>query len=802
MLLNRYIIAFWMFLSMQFAHTQTAQFSLPQFSDCPGVQLTYALQASGLNNIGAITLHIGYDTAVLQYMGQSNVHPQFPGLITHAVVNPVTQVNLSWSSMTPGNLDNGTLVELNFLFKGDNCPLIFNAGGEVVTVDLVNVPFTTINGGITDNPPFILAHPQDEIVMEGFDANFSVDVEQVDQYQWQEWNGDEWIDLQNGADYQQVNGPDLIILGVETSMNGFKYRCHVVNELFCDKYSHSATLTVIPEIHASLSLDQITVCQDQIAEFPLNATGLDQITEMGIYIFFDSGTATFTGISEIHPLLSGLTATILDSPSNCLYISWSSVEARQIPDGSIVKLNFEANEGITDLTFGEQTYIRHISTLDYLLTTTNGSLHTDLPPKITEQPYDYAVTEGLDAYFGLVATNVGSYQWFESQDNGSSWNMLQNNSTYSGVNSSELMISNSPASFNNFQYKCQIQNGSCALFSDEASLYVVPPLTALISLDEVYSCPQNEVIVPVQGYFLVGIQEFTFNISFNPEKTVFTGISNLNPQLGEMVVQLFNEPEPYIQFYWESASPVNIIDGIQFNLHFDYIAETSNLDFMPDSYILSEIETLESIFLNGSVNQNIIPEILNQPVDQTLEEGGEGEFSLIDQNGLLYQWFVSSDYGLSWNNVINDGQYFGAQSPALQLYNVPGEWNDNAYYCQIFSEDCFVNSDTVTLLVDTLVGMQEVYREQAKPLSMYLFAMTPESVSLDVEVHDAGILNISMLDSFGKVINERKYYLTENGKHKISIPSTSNFHGLIIILGYFQEAGGKISSDYIKVMKR
>ncbi|MFZ4462760.1 MAG: hypothetical protein ACOYN5_02890, partial [Bacteroidales bacterium] len=550
-----------------------------------------------------------------------------------------------------------------------------------------------------------------------------------------------------------------------------------------------------------LSLDQITVCQDQIAEIPLIATGLDQITEFGIYIFFDSGTATFSGISEIHPLLSGLTATILNSPTNCLYISWSSAEAMQIPDGSIVTLNFEANEGNTALTFGEQTFIRHISTLDYLLTTTNGNLTTDMPPKITEQPYDYAVIEGLDAYFGLIATNVDSYQWFESQDNGNSWNILQNNSIYSGVNSEELMISNTPASFDNFQYKCQLVNGSCALFSEEANLFVVPPSTALISLDEVFSCPQNEVIIPVQGYFLVGIQEFTLNVSFNPENAVFTGISNLNPQLGQMIVQLFNEPEPYIQFYWESATPVNIMDGMQFDLHFDFIAETTDLDFISGSYVLSEIETLETIFQNGSIIQNIQPEILNQPVDQTIEEGAEGEFSLNAQNAQQYQWFVSSDSGSSWNNVINNGQYFGAQSAVLQMFNVPDEWNDNEYYCQIFAEDCFVNSDTVTLLVDTLVGVQEVARELAKPMSINVSSLTSESLLLDAEVSIAGTLFIRILDAYGKILNERNYVLTYRGKHQISIPNNRNNHGLIIILSYFQDNDGIVSKDYIKLMK-
>lgn len=799
--INRHILTIWMFLCIQFLHAQTAQFSLPQFSDCPGVNLTYALQASNLSNIGAITLHIGYDTAVLQYIGQSNVHPQFPGLITHAVVTPATQVNLSWSSMTPGNLENGTLVELNFLFKGGNCPLVFKPGGEVVTVDLVNVVFTTINGGVTDNPPFILAHPQDEIAMEGFDAHFSVDVDQVDLYQWQEWDGEEWSDLQNGADYQQVNGLSLTILGVENSMNGFRYRCHVINEQYCDKYSRAATLTVVPEINATLSIDQITICQDQIAAFPLSATGLNQITEMGIYILFDPELTTFSGISNIHPMLTGLTATILNSPTNCLYISWESSEAINIPDGSIVTLNFEANEGNATLTFGEQTYIRHISTLDYLLTTTNGNLITDLPPKITEQAYDYAVVEGLDAYFSIIATNVDSYQWFESQDNGDNWILLQNNSNYSGVNTQELKISNTPASFDHFQYKCQLESGSCSLFSDEAILFVVPPSTALISLDDVFSCPQNEVTVPVQGYFLVGLQEFTLNVAYNPLNTVFTGISNLNPQLGQMTVQVFNEPEAYIQFYWVSDSPVDIVDGIQFDLHFDFIAETTNLDFISGSYVLSEIETLETVFQNGSIIQNIQPEILNQPIDQTIEEGGEGEFSLTDQNGVQYQWFVSSDFGISWNNIINNGQYFGAQSLVLQMNNVPAEWNDNEYYCQISSFDCFVNSDTVTLLVDTLVGMNEVIREIAKPMSMNFSSLTSENILIETEVSNIGTLYIRVLDVFGKPLNEENYSFVNKGKHLINIPNSWNKHGLIIILGYFQDNDGLVSKDFIKLMK-
>jgi hypothetical protein len=321
-------------------------------------------------------------------------------------------------------------------------------------------------------------------------------------------------------------------------------------------------------------------------------------------------------------------------------------------------------------------------------------------------------------------------------------------------------------------------------------------------LDEVYSCPQNEVIVPVQGYFLVGIQEFTFNISYIPENVIFTGISNLNPQLEQMIVQVFNEPDPYIQFTWTSSTPVSLVDGVQFDLHFDYNSNTSDLDFIEGSYVLSEIETLETVFQNGSIIQNIIPEVINQPEDMTVFEGEEAEFSLLDQNGQQYQWFVSSDSGSSWNTVLNDGQYFGAQSPVLQMYNVPGEWNANTYYCQIFSEYCVVDSDTVTLLVDTLVGMQEVYHEQTNPLSMHLSSITSENVFLEAEVSNGGELFIRIFDSFGEMLNDRKYNLTGKGKHEISIPNSSNLHGMIIILGYFQEADDKISSDYIKVMIR
>jgi hypothetical protein len=220
--------------------------SLGSVQACQGDTILVPVNATNLTDIGAITLYIGYDTAVLKYQGHVNTHPQFPGLMTNAVVTPYTQVNVAWSSLNPGNLPSGKLLDLKFIHKKDACPLIFHPGGELVTVGLIPVLFSTMNGMVNNLPPYIEVNPVNTTVHANQNAIFTVVASQVDHYQWQQFNGLAWSDLSNSALYQNVNGPQLTIVQTPFNLNNFKYRCKLTATGACQIYSIAATLTVIP----------------------------------------------------------------------------------------------------------------------------------------------------------------------------------------------------------------------------------------------------------------------------------------------------------------------------------------------------------------------------------------------------------------------------------------------------------------------------------------------------------------------------------------------------------------------------
>lgn len=228
------------------SYAQSISLSLGSAQTCPGDLTLVPLNVTNLNNIGAITLYIAYDTAVLKYEGHTNAHPQFSGIMSNAVVQPEPMVIIAWSNTAGSNLSNGTLLDLKFTHKLNSCPLVFKPGGEIVTVNLVKMPFTPNNGMISQLPPHIVSQPQNTTVPAGTNAIFTLVANEVDTYQWQQNNGLEWIDLQNSAIYQNVNGPQLIIAGASYSFNGYKFRCRISKVEYCDYYSKEAMLNIIP----------------------------------------------------------------------------------------------------------------------------------------------------------------------------------------------------------------------------------------------------------------------------------------------------------------------------------------------------------------------------------------------------------------------------------------------------------------------------------------------------------------------------------------------------------------------------
>ncbi|MCF8331581.1 MAG: fibrobacter succinogenes major paralogous domain-containing protein [Bacteroidales bacterium] len=86
-------------------------------------------------------------------------------------------------------------------------------------------------------------------------------------------------------------------------------------------------------------------------------------------------------------------------------------------------------------------------------------------PEIVSQPSGQQVCDGGTATIALQANGSNLiYQWQESTDGGSTWSDLSDggsNPAYSGATTSSLMLTNVPASYDTYQYRCVV-SGDCS----------------------------------------------------------------------------------------------------------------------------------------------------------------------------------------------------------------------------------------------------------------------------------------------------------------------------------------------------
>lgn len=145
------------------------------------------------------------------------------------------------------------------------------------------------------------------------------------------------------------------------------------------------------------------------------------------------------------------------------------------------------NDGILDGTTTPPTILQYglvLSASGYAVP--NSDYITAAPIAITTQPQNSTVCELQSATFTVVSNPVNGYQWQLSTDGGTVWNNLINDTTFSGVTTISLTVSNVTASMVGYKYRVFLsKNGNaCGLNSTAAtlSIYALPSLTTPIPL--------------------------------------------------------------------------------------------------------------------------------------------------------------------------------------------------------------------------------------------------------------------------------------------------------------------------------
>jgi uncharacterized protein (TIGR02145 family) len=288
-------------------------------------------------------------------------------------------------------------------------------------------------------------------------------------------------------------------------------------------------------------------------------------------------------------------------------------------------------------------------------------------PAFIIQPVDKTICSGENAVFFISATGTSlSYQWYQSTDEGNTWNNLSNggsNPAIAGANGYILTLSNVPVGRHNFKYRCVVA-GSC-----------LPDVTS------------NAV---------------TLNVGSNP--TVITS-QPANQQLSGSCTASFSivSPGHGVTYKWQQSTDggsiwTNISNGGSGPVYSGATTSGLSLSNVPitsnnNKYrcVVNNLCGSEVTSTAASLTLDTSPIITVQPLNKLVYAGQNTFFDITTSGtGFIYQWQISINGGGTWLNLTNGGSnpaYTGTNAPVLSLSNVPRTFNNYKFRC-VLSHPC------------------------------------------------------------------------------------------------------------------
>jgi gliding motility-associated-like protein len=125
------------------------------------------------------------------------------------------------------------------------------------------------------------------------------------------------------------------------------------------------------------------------------------------------------------------------------------------------------------------------------------------PITITTQPVNATICEGRDTLFRVTATGVSTYRW--QVDDGSGFVNINNNAIYGGATTATLTLTNPPASYSGYIYRCQLFNGTagCPLVPTATRTLTVNanPVAVVTPASATTICQGGSVVLDAQAGF-------------------------------------------------------------------------------------------------------------------------------------------------------------------------------------------------------------------------------------------------------------------------------------------------------------
>lgn len=218
---------------------------------CQSDTVIVPLQSTELDNVGALTLYITFPAGSVKFKGVTNIHPLLEnGLMYNSSVSP-PRISFVWSSASGINLGSSKLLDMVFEVVDTSASLLFSAdsceiANAAVPPEIMNVNF--VNGEIFYSTPSIILQPDGRSVPPGNNCVFSIEAKNSTGFRWFESRdfGVNWIPVEDGGYYSGAATPNLFLVTIPASYDGYLYRCEVQRGK-CRIDSKTALLRVGPQ---------------------------------------------------------------------------------------------------------------------------------------------------------------------------------------------------------------------------------------------------------------------------------------------------------------------------------------------------------------------------------------------------------------------------------------------------------------------------------------------------------------------------------------------------------------------------
>ena len=239
---------FWLLVCLfMLSDTVAAQPSLRILpsAGCVGENVEFTLEVSNFNDIEAFSLYIQVDPDELDFQ-QLIADVALDGngtLLYNYQTEPLHQLSISWVAGQSLNLNNQSLLRLNFVALGNQATLNFSESCELVGSDFIAIEQVNYTDGVLTDWSDMLPSPADTSVSAQQGFNLQLPEIVGVSYHWQQLLNGSWHLLQNSSQYSGVNTASLH--GQNLSLGEMNYRAQLQLGS-CTAISHPAKVVSTP----------------------------------------------------------------------------------------------------------------------------------------------------------------------------------------------------------------------------------------------------------------------------------------------------------------------------------------------------------------------------------------------------------------------------------------------------------------------------------------------------------------------------------------------------------------------------